>query len=205
MAEELSSSQEPTTENPTPAVFPELPAPSPDPNDDGIISQEEFDKVRKWMDEQVNSLGATCDELSEQLKTLSERVEAGDHALGQRMERLATLMTHHMSYFRQLVELVDSYGDKLTETEHKLAKRDLKIESIITRQNRFSEALSNMQKNFKQIVDEVEALSGKYDSHDTTMKHWVAVVAVAGTIIAWLMAGDNIINALEFLKGWIGK
>lgn len=200
MAEDIKNTQD-HPENPTPAVFPELPAPS----DDDVMSMEEFVKVRKWMDEQVANLGESCKDLSDQLKALSDRVEAGDHALGQRMERLATLLTHHMSYFRQLVELVDSYGDKLTETENSLAKRDLKIESIITRQNRFSEALGNMQKNFKQIVDEVEALSSKYDSHDITMKHWVAVVAVAGTVIAWLMAGDNIIDVLHYIGEMWGK
>ena len=62
-----------------------------------------------------------------------------------------------------------------------------------------------MQKNFKQIVDEVEALSSKYDSHDITMKHWVAVVAVAGTVIAWLMAGDNIIDVLHYIGEMWGK
>lgn len=185
----------------TAAVLPELPCPE-DPGE--TVTREEYQKMKEWFDAQIKEMSSNYDAISSQFKEFKNTV-VKDDALTQRVERLVALMTHHMTYFRQLVELVDSYGDRIVANERAMNNIDLKFATLAQKQSQFSQVVSELRRNTNAIIGEIEKLHEREDANDKFKFKITAVFAICGGVIAWLLAGDNLTNVALFLNGLFGN
>ena len=142
-----------------------------------------------------------CNGLKQQLHDLKTQVYSDNDSVIQRIERILALMTSQMSLIKQMVELVDNFGDRLTSQEQFKMKHELEYIGIVERQNRFAKSLQNMAQNSHEIFIELEEIKDHVNEHDKFQWKLTISVSVGAAVIAWLLTGDNFAKLLR-LCGW---
>lgn len=161
------------------------------------------EKVKLYMEGQYAFLMKHCTSLQAQLNELRQKVDDDNTNLVQRVERLLLQMTNHMSIIRQMIDIVASYGDRLTEHEKEQAKQEAAYASLVERQNRFAISLSKLEKSSKDIVEEVADVSDKEEKHSKLEWRVFTVFSIGIGIVVWLLTGDNFVKILLAIKNSI--
>lgn len=178
-----------------PVQTPVIPEILPDVN-----TEEGRMQFRMMVAHQYAFLDDQCKRLQEQLSDLKDKLADQNDGIVQRIERILALMTTHMACLKQVIELVDNFGDRLAVTEKADMRRDMEYTSIVERQNKFSEALSAFTANSNKIYSELEDLKRRTDDHDKFQFKATLVGTIIMTIIVWLMTGNNFTSLLNNLK-----
>lgn len=156
-------------------------------------------KLKEYMEGQYTFLHQHYEELKAQLDELTRKVKSDRNNLVQRIERILLQMTHHMTIIRQMIDIVSSYGDRITAQEREMSKRETEHASLVERQNRFAISLAKLEKNSREIVEELDDVRQKEESHSKLEWRVMTVFAIGAAIVAWLLTGDHfaqILNAI---------
>ena len=154
-------------------------------------------KLREYMEGQYAFLQQHYEGLKSQLDGVAKKVNDAQDGLIQRIERILLQMTHHMTIIRQTIDIVASYGDKLTEHERALSKREAEYVSLVERQNRFAISLAKLEKSSIEIVDELERVRQSEESHSNLEWKIATVFGIGAAIVAWLLTGDHFVQILR--------
>lgn len=154
-------------------------------------------KLKEYMEGQYAFLQQHYEGLRSQLDELTRKVRSDRNNLVQRIERILLQMTHHMTIIRQMIDIVSSYGDRITAQEREMSKRETEHASLVERQNRFAISLAKLEKNSKEIVEELDDVRQKEEAHSKLEWRVMTVFAIGAAIVAWLLTGDHFAQILH--------
>lgn len=162
-----------------------------------INTEEGRKNFRDIMDQQYTFFDGQCTDLKQQLQDVTRLVDNRNNDLVQRIERIIALMTNHMICLKQIIELVDNFGDRLHELEKSEHKRDIEFVHLAEQQNSLAQAQAQWTKSSSQIFSEIEDLKKRAANHDKFEFKVAVVGAVALAIFLWLLGGDNLVNVIQ--------
>lgn len=174
------------------------------PTPDNSVTPATLEQLKADMMQQYNELETNCKEFQGQLASIKVKMEQDNEEHVRRIEKIISLMTLHMQHIREMVELIDAFGDRLTEQERQLAGTEVKCTLMMDRQRQLASSMSKLSKTAKEIVDELEQVKQKQDSHDKFQWKLVCIVTVGTSIIVWLLTTDNFAK-LIYAIGQLGS
>lgn len=163
----------------------------------GSMTAEE---IREFVQSQSALLEEKGVALQQQLIDLKKQIYSDNDSTIQRIERVLALMNTQMALIKQMVELVDNFGDRLHEQEEFRTKHELEYIGVVERQNRFAANMQNMVENSKQIFIELEEIKAQQDKHDKFQWRFAVIFAIGSSVIFWLVTGDHFANLLQLLS-----
>ena len=159
------------------------------------------EEIRQYVQIQYAMLEEKGVSLQQQLVDLKKQIYSDNDSVIQRIERVLALMNTQMALIKQMVELVDNFGDRLHEQEEFKTKHELEYIGIVERQNRFAANMQNMVENSKQIFMELEEIKSHQEQHDKFQWRFVIAFSIGASIVIWLVTGDHFANLLKLISG----
>ena len=163
------------------------------------------ENLKLYLNGQYDFLLKHCNRIQDQLNELRNKVDSNNVNLVRRVEKILTQMTSYMAIIKQMVDIVASYGERLTEQEKAQAKQELEYASLVERQNRFAISLAKLEKNGREIVEEVEDVKQKEEDHGKLEWKLFSIVSIGVAIVAWLLTGDNFAKILIAIHESVGS
>lgn len=117
-----------------------------------------------------------------------------------RIDHILSLMTSHMMFIKQMISIEEKTSSRLDTQEKLNAKQELAFAGLIDRQNRFSQAVDNMNKNTKKIMEEIEYLRSKEVENDKFKSRMLLLGSIGSIVLYWLLSGNNLTKVLVFLN-----
>ena len=130
--------------------------------------------------------------IEEQLNELRKQVSKENAELVQRVDKLISLMTNNAVFIRQMIDLLDDYGNKLSKYEKDAVKHQMEYAAVVDRMNRMANNFVKLENNQKEIVDELEALKSRQDEDDKFKWKMIWILSIVSGIVGWLCVGDNL-------------
>ena len=130
--------------------------------------------------------------IEEQLCTLKDQVAKDNTAIAQRVDKLISLMTNNAVFIRQMIDLLDDYGNKLSKYEKDAVKHQMEYAAVVDKMNRMAKNFVKLENNQKEIVDELECLKQRQDEDDKFKWKVTAIMIIVSPIIGWLCVGDHL-------------
>lgn len=160
-----------------------------------------IDAIRTMLFEKYNFLYNGYQNITEQLNKVANKASEDNLALTQRVEKLLSLMSNHMIFIRQMVELLDDYGGRLNGVEKDSNKYKTECMLIVERMNRMTDNYTKFETNTKTIFEEIEKLKVRQDASEKFRWKLTILATISTSIIAWLLIGDNfakLVNAIQY-------
>ena len=130
--------------------------------------------------------------IEDQLNELRNQVSKENAELVQRVDKLISLMTNNAVFIRQMIDLLDDYGNKLSKYEKDAVKHQMEYAAVVDRMNRMANNFVKLENNQKEIVDELEALKSRQDEDDKFKWKMIWILSIVSGIVGWLCVGDNL-------------
>ena len=130
--------------------------------------------------------------IEDQLNELRKQVSKENAELVQRVDKLISLMTNNAVFIRQMIDLLDDYGNKLSKYEKDAVKHQMEYAAVVDRMNRMANNFVKLENNQKEIVDELEALKSRQDEDDKFKFKMIWILSIVSGIVGWLCVGDNL-------------
>lgn len=162
-------------------------------------------KLREDMEQQYNTLAESCKDFQEQLRQVKASVDRNNSEIAQRIEKIIALMTVHMNHIKEMMDIIDDYGSRIGEQERQNAQQELRNAAMIERQKQLASSLAKLSKTTREIVDEIDALKQREESHDKFQWRVTCICAVGVAIIMWLFTGDNFAKILYAIQSFGSK
>lgn len=134
--------------------------------------------------------------IENQLASLREKVSKDNIDLVHRVDRLIALMTNNAVFIRQMIDLLDNYGDKLSKYEKDAVKHQMEYAAVVERMNRMAKNFAKLETNQREIVDELECLKQRQDDDDKFKWKLITITGLIGALIGWLCMSDNLKNVI---------
>lgn len=135
-----------------------------------------------------------------QLASLREKVFKDNVDLVHRVDRLISLMTNNAAFIRQMIDLLDNYGEKLANYEKDAIKHQMEYAAVVDRMNRMANSYAKLEANQREIVEEMEGLKQRQDEDDKFKWKLITIVGVVGGLLGWLCMSDNLKNFIVFVQ-----
>jgi len=130
--------------------------------------------------------------IESQLNSLRERVAKENSDIVQRVDKLITLMTNNAVFIRQMIDLLDNYGEKLSKFEKDSIQHRMEYLAIVEKMNTMAKNFVQVENNQREIVEEVEILKQRQDDDDKFKWKMATVLGLISVIVGWLCVGDNL-------------
>lgn len=154
--------------------------------------------------QQYELLNNKYKDLDEQLHKLCYSAKEANKDTSDRIDRILSLMNSNMAYIKQMIELTSFNCEKLDTQDKINLKRETQINTIVDRQNRFSNSLVQVNNNTKVILNEISDLQGKVAKNDAFRTKFTSLTVLGVAILSWLLAGDHLAWVLHFLSRMVG-
>ena len=135
-----------------------------------------------------------------QLAALREKVSKDNIDLVHRVDRLIALMTNNAAFIRQMIDLLDNYGEKLSAYEKDAVKHQLEYAAVVDKMNRMANNFAKLENNQHEIVKEMECLKERQDEDDKFRWKLITIVSIVGGLLGWLCMSDNLKNFIIFIQ-----
>ena len=135
-----------------------------------------------------------------QLAALREKVSKDNIELVHRVDRLIALMTNNAAFIRQMIDLLDNYGEKLAAYEKDAIKHQMEYAAVVERMNRMANSFAKLENNQREIVEEMEGLIQRQDEDDKFKWKLITIVSIVGGLLGWLCMSDNLKNFIIFVQ-----
>ena len=130
--------------------------------------------------------------IEEQLTALKAQMSKENSDLAHRVDKLISLMTNNVVFIRQMIDLLDDYGNKLSKYEKDAAKHQMEYAAVVDRMNRMATNFVKLENNQKEIVEEVEGLKSRQDGDDKFKWKLISIMTLVGTIVGWMCMSDHL-------------
>ena len=130
--------------------------------------------------------------IEEQLTALKAQMSKENSDLAHRVDKLISLMTNNVVFIRQMIDLLDDYGNKLSKYEKDAAKHQMEYAAVVDRMNRMATNFVKLENNQKEIVEEVEGLKSRQDEDDKFKWKLISIMTLVGTIAGWMCMSDHL-------------
>ena len=134
--------------------------------------------------------------IESQLAALREKVSKDNSDLVHRVDRLIALMTNNAVFIRQMIDLLDNYGEKLSLYEKDAVKHQMEYTAVVERMNRMANNFAKLENNQREIVGELECLKQRQDDDDKFKWKLITITGLIGALIGWLCMSDNLKNVI---------
>ena len=165
-----------------------------------ILQSMSNEQINEYLLSHCEKLQEQCDTLSAQYKEIASTMSKSNADVVDRIDHILSLMTSHMMFIKQMIEIEEKTSVRTDSQEKLNAKQELAFAGLIDRQNRFSQAVDNMNKNTKKIMEEIEYLRSKEVENDKFRSRMLLIGSIGSIVLYWLMSGNNLTKVLVFLN-----
>ena len=165
-----------------------------------ILQGMSNEQINEYLLSHCEKLQEQCDTLSAQYKEIASTMSKNNADVADRIDHILSLMTSHMMFIKQMITIEEKTSVRLDSQEKLNAKQELSFAGLIDRQNRFSQAIDNMNKNTKKIMEEIEYLRSKEVENDKFRSRMLLIGSIGSIVLYWLMSGNNLTKVLVFLN-----
>ena len=157
-------------------------------------------------DKQRERVKATTDLIFKVYKVLRKRVREGENIADgryseilKRLVQLAESVSEHTVYIQQIVQLLDSNGDKVTILERELENLKRQMTELSRRQDRLMSNIKTVDANTKTINDELVVIRKRLDGHDRFEWKITVIVTITGVLAGYILSNSQITKLIENL------
>jgi len=167
---------------------------------DVILKGMSNDDIHAFLMDHYEKLLKQCKDLTEQYKDVASTLDKNNKDVLDRIDHILSLMTSHMMYIKQMIQIEESSAQRLDDQEKLNARQELQFVSLVDRQNRFSQSVENMNSNTKEILKEIAYLRAKEVDNDKFKSRIILIGTIGSAILYWLMSGNNFSKMLVMLQ-----
>lgn len=138
--------------------------------------------------------------IERQLDAIKTKITKDKADTTHRVDRLINLMTSNAAFIRQMIDLLDDYGNKLSTHEKNSIRHQMEYAAVVERMNRMAKNFVQLENNQREIVDAIESLRQKQEEDDRFRWKLVWFMGIVGSLVGWLCFGEHLKTLIVVLQ-----